>query len=108
MSREIIHTDDFVKSASTRILQQMESALKRKPFFALSLCGGSTPYPVYERMAGDGGDIPWDRVIITFGDERCVPPDHEQSNFRAAKARFLDNLPIPSSNILRIKGELAP
>jgi 6-phosphogluconolactonase len=108
MSREIVYTDNFVKSASDRILQIMNTTLVESSFFVLSLCGGSTPFPVYKEIAKRGSIIPWERVIITFGDERCVPPTHEQSNFRAAKANFFDYIPIPESNIIRIKGELDP
>ena len=108
MSREIIYTDDFIRSAADRILQRMADVLRHKHFCGLSLCGGSTPFPVYERIAREGSEIPWIRVIITFGDERCVPPDDAQSNFRAAKERFLKHVSIPESNILRIKGEAPP
>jgi len=108
MSHEIIRTDDFVKSASERIICIVKSVLEEKSWFVLGLCGGGTPFPVYSRIAAGGADIPWDKIIITFGDERCVPPEHEQSNFRAAKEKFFDLIPIPEANVLRIKGEESP
>lgn len=108
MNLEIIYTNSFVNSATDRIIHVMERTLRKKTFFRLSLCGGSTPFPVYAELARKGSQLPWDRVIITFGDERCVSPDHEQSNFRSAKLKFLDLVPIPKSNVLRIKGEETP
>jgi 6-phosphogluconolactonase len=105
---EIIHTNSFIASASDYILGILERVLRRQEFFCMSLCGGSTPFPVYSELARQGKDIPWNRIIITFGDERCVPPDHEQSNYGVAKRKFLDYVPIPEENILRMKGELEP
>jgi len=72
----------------------------------MSLCGGSTPAPVYEALADSPLD--WDNIEITFGDERCVPPDHEDSNFRMASDSLLDKVPLNESNVLRMKGELDP
>jgi 6-phosphogluconolactonase len=53
-------------------------------------------------------DVDWSRVLIVFGDERCVPPDHPESNYRMAKEALLDHVPIPLDNIYRIEGELPP
>lgn len=108
MSREIIYTDDFVSSASARLLWIMQRQLSEGGPFILSLCGGNTPRPVYERVARDGASLPWERVFITFGDERCVPPDNEQSNYRMATQALLKKVSIPPENVLRVRGELKP
>ena len=57
----------------------------------IALSGGSTPKPVYERLAGQ--DYPWAEVDAFFGDERCVPPDHPDSNFRLANEALLSKVP---------------
>ncbi len=57
----------------------------------IALSGGSTPKPVYERLAGL--DYPWGEVDVFFGDERCVPPDHPDSNFRMASEALLSKVP---------------
>ena len=57
----------------------------------IALSGGSTPKPVYERMAGI--EYPWADVDVFFGDERCVPPDHPDSNFRMANQALLSKVP---------------
>ena len=63
---------------------------------------------VHEALARVGSDIAWSRVQITFGDERCVPPDDADSNYRMAKESLLDRVPIPAGNVFRIRGEIAP
>ena len=70
------------------------------------LTGGSTPRHAYELAAGLEPD--WSRVELWWGDERCVPPDDERSNFLLAKEALLDRLEVQPSAIHRIKGELGP
>ena len=76
--------------------------------FRLSLCGGSTPRPVYAELARIGSDLDWEKIQITFGDERCVPPDDAQSNYKMAKEALLDHVSIPAGNVFRMRGELPP
>ncbi len=80
--------------------------------FYVALAGGSTPRAVYERIADDElsgrRPLPWAGIEIFFGDERCVPPAHAESNFRMAREALLDRVPIPAANIHRIAGELVP
>ena len=72
----------------------------------MSLCGGSTPRAIYEAMAElPEGAIDWSRVRVTFGDERPVPPDHAESNYRMANEALLGRVPIPDKNVLRIEAE---
>lgn len=101
---QIIESSDFVGDAVSII----SSALTVGTDGArrMSLCGGSTPAPVYEALADSPLD--WDNIEITFGDERCVPPDHGDSNFRMASDSLLDKVPLNESNVLRMKGELDP
>jgi len=68
------------------------------------LTGGSTPRAAYEHAAGLGAD--WSRATFWFGDERCVPPDHEQSNFAMAEKALLGR--IEAGAVHRMKGELGP
>ncbi len=55
-----------------------------------------------------GHDLPWERVRFTFGDERCVPPDDEQSNYRMARESLFDPCAIPEKSIVRMRGEIEP
>jgi 6-phosphogluconolactonase len=75
-------------------------------YFSMALSGGSTPKLVFEYLSGNYQNrIEWEKVLIFWGDERCVPPDSSESNFRMAKESFLDHVPIPVKNIFRIRGE---
>jgi 6-phosphogluconolactonase len=73
---------------------------------SIVLTGGSTPGEAYERAAALQPD--WGLVTLWWGDERCVPPDDERSNYRLAKERLLDHLEAPPGTVQRIRGELPP
>ncbi len=57
---------------------------------------------------GRGHDLPWERILITFGDERCVPPDDEQSNYRMARESLFIPAAVPEHSIARMRGEIDP
>lgn len=73
----------------------------------IALSGGSTPVRMHELLAGIDG-IDWSQVHVFWGDERTVPPDHDESNFRMARETLLDRVEIPSQNIHRMRGEIDP
>jgi 6-phosphogluconolactonase len=76
--------------------------------FSVSLSGGNTPRAAFALLAQEPYRyaISWSDVYVYFGDERCVPPDDEQSNFRMASETFLDTVAIPKANVHRIQGEI--
>ena len=76
--------------------------------FHIALAGGNTPRALYELLASDeyAGQIDWQHVNFYFGDERSVPLDHEQSNFRMAHEAMLDKLSIPATNIFPLIPDL--
>jgi len=106
MEPEIVHSSSFVVDAVALIAAEAETAIAERGLFRLSLCGGNTPRSVYALLARSG--LPWDRVQITFGDERCVPPDSDQSNFRMARETLLESAAIPAENVFRMRGEIDP
>ncbi len=73
---------------------------------SIVLTGGSSPGRAYERAAALEPD--WSRTTVWWGDERCVPPDHELSNYRLAKETLLDRLQAAPREVHRIQGELPP
>jgi 6-phosphogluconolactonase len=87
-----------------------QTALADRGAFRVALSGGNTPRRAYELLAQEPRSLalPWKDVFIYFGDERCVPPDDEQSNYRMARKAFLDAVPIPTTNVHRIRGEADP
>ena len=108
MKPEIVRTQNFVSDAAQFILQQAHAALGERGEFRIALSGGRTPRPVYEEIARSGRDLPWEQVRITFGDERCVPPDHADSNYRMAREALFLPASIPDRSILRMRGEAPP
>jgi len=88
--------DEFVKSA--------KAAIAAKKRFDVVLSGGRTPENVYRSLVKS--DVEWKRVHVWFGDERCVPPVHADSNFHMAAGALLSHVPIPAGNVHRMHGEL--
>lgn len=78
--------------------------------FTIALSGGSTPRLLYQALASPpyAQRIAWDRWQVFWGDERCVPPDHEDSNYLMAERVLLDHVPIPPPQVHRMRGEVAP
>ena len=108
MDREVIRTGNFASDAANFILGQAHKAVAERKEFRIALSGGNTPRPIYERLAVTGRDLAWESIRITFGDERCVPPDDPQSNFRMAREALFIPAAIPEKSIMRIRGEIDP
>jgi len=104
----ITRTKNFVVDAADFILEHAHKAIDERNEFRIALSGGNTPRPVYTRLAALGHDLPWDLVRITFGDERCVPPDDPQSNFKMAWKTLLGPAAVPEKSIVRMRGEINP
>lgn len=79
------------------VLEQVQVALRKHGRFTIALSGGSTPQPLYEAIAAQ--DLPWEQIHVFWGDERYVPPDHPDSNYKMARLAWLDRVPLPSANI---------
>ena len=108
MQSDVIRPADFAAEAAQFILQHARAAITKRGLFRLALSGGNTPRAVHAQLARLGADLAWNRVQITFGDERCVPPEHADSNYRMARETLLDVVPIPTGNVFRIRGEIDP
>jgi len=108
MSREVVRTKNLAADAADFILDQAHKAIDERNEFRIALSGGNTPRPVYARLATIGRDLPWERIRITFGDERCVPPDDPQSNFHMARETLFVPAAIPEESIARMRGEIDP
>lgn len=80
--------------------------LAEQPTFSIALSGGSTPKRLFAMLAAMGpGALPWDRIEVYFGDERCVGPEHADSNYRMAKETLIDPLGLDAKRVHRIRGE---
>jgi len=91
--------DDFAALART--------AVGERGVFHVALAGGSTPKRLYELLAARGRtELPWDEIVLWFGDERSVPPNHPDSNYGMAKHALL--APLGLTNVNRMQGEREP
>ncbi len=79
-------------------------------FFSVALSGGSTPKAIFEGLAleRNRSEVDWSRVLVFWSDERCVPPDDPDSNYRMAMDSGIVHLPIPLENVHRMKAEKDP
>ena len=96
-------------AAAGHVAASIERSIARSGRCALALSGGSTPRELYRRLASAPlrERIAWDRVYLFWGDERAVPPDHPDSNYRMAHEAMLSHLSIPPANVYRMPGEAA-
>lgn len=99
--------DAVADEAARRFADAARAAVKARGAFHVALSGGSTPQRFHARLATDPAysSLPWAETHIYFGDERCVPPDHAESNFRMAHETLLSSVPIPEGQIHRMEGE---
>jgi 6-phosphogluconolactonase len=108
MGREVIRTKNFAAEAAGFILDIGRKSLAERREFRVALSGGNTPRPDYTELARSGRDLPWDQILVTFGDERCVPPDDAQSNFRMARETLFLPAGVPEKSIMRMRAEIDP
>ena len=100
----------LAQAAADRFVSASEEAIENRGTFRVALSGGSTPQETYRRLADPGlaTKISWRNVHLFWGDERCVPPEHPDSNYRMARKTLIQKVPIPQTNVHRIQGELDP
>lgn len=108
MTPNVIRTTNFVSDAAGFILQEARAALAARGEFRIALSGGNTPRPIYAEFGGIGRELPWEKVRFTFGDERCVSPNDEQSNYRMARESLFAPAAVPDHSALRMRGEIDP
>lgn len=107
-NREVIRTENLVADAAQFILKEARLALAERGEFRIALSGGNTPRPVYQKFAEIGAELSWEQIHVTFSDERCVPPDDAQSNYRMARESLLLPAAVPESSVARLRGEIDP
>jgi 6-phosphogluconolactonase len=97
------------EAAAHEFVHCAREAVTARGRFTVALSGGSTPRRLYQLLAAEPfrTQVDWGRVEIFWGDERCVPPDHADSNYRMAREAMLSHLPIPDEHIHRLQGERA-
>jgi 6-phosphogluconolactonase len=100
----------LAEAAAERFVALAAEAIAQRGRFSVGLAGGSTPRGLYSRLASpdEAMRVEWEMVHIFFGDERCVPPDDADSNYRMARETLLNRVPIPRHCVHRLRGEIDP
>lgn len=103
----VADAEALAAAAAAVVVDSASRAVAARGRFTIALSGGATPRRLYQLLADPGapfrGRLPWDRVHVFFGDERHVPPDHQDSNYRAAREALLDHVSVAS--VHRMRGE---
>jgi 6-phosphogluconolactonase len=105
--RQLQDAEEVSRAAAVEFSQLAQQSIGKRGRFHVALAGGSTPRRLYELMADPPlrERVEWSRVEFFWGDERCVPPDHKDSNFAMAREALLRRIPVPESQIHRIQAE---
>lgn len=94
------------QAAAGEFAARATSAVSSNGRFTVALSGGSTPQALYSLLATNyHRRLPWDRMFFFWGDERHVPPDHPESNYRMAYETLLSKVPVPVGNVFRVPAE---
>jgi len=100
----------LVTRAAELFAETARQSIAWRDKFTVALSGGTTPRRLYELLAGEiyAPQIPWERAHVFWGDERCVAPSDEESNYRMAHEAMLARVPVPEGQIHRMRGEDEP
>lgn len=97
---------DLFRAAAVEFAELARQAIRENDRFTVALSGGSTPRGMFSLLAsGLIPNIPWGKIFFFWGDERHVPPDNPESNYRMANESMLSTVPVPAQNIFRIHAE---
>lgn len=101
---------DLAWRAAEEVVHTAQEAIAIREVFHLALSGGFTPLPLFALLAMPewAARVDWARTHVYWADERCVPPDSPQSNYRAAYDALLERVPVPPGHVHRIRGEINP
>lgn len=101
------NADEVARAAARRFAELARESIAANGRFSVALAGGSTPKRIYELLAAEdfGSALDWQNIHVFFGDERTVPPDHDDSNFRMANEALLSRVALPPENVHRMRGE---
>ena len=102
--------DEVATAAAEAFVVITRVAVAQRGICHLTLSGGSTPQAMHQLLVTEPfkSKVPWERLVIFWGDERCVPPDDDESNYKMTDLALLSHIDIPASNIHRVLGEDPP
>ncbi|HEY3205063.1 MAG TPA: 6-phosphogluconolactonase [Thermoanaerobaculia bacterium] len=101
--------DALARAAAVEFTTRAQAAVRARNRFAVALAGGSTPQRLYRLLADPSApfhaQIPWEKTHLFWGDERHVPPEDPQSNYRLVREVLLSRVSMPAGNVHRIEAE---
>lgn len=101
-------TQALNQAAANEFINCGSNAIREQGRFTVALSGGNTPRAIYSLLAEKyAHSVSWDKIFVFFGDERRVPPEDPDSNYRMANESLLSRVPIPAKNVYRIQAEVA-
>jgi 6-phosphogluconolactonase len=104
--RRLTTPQDLSQAAAEEVIRAATDAISQRGRFTIALSGGSTPKSLYTLIAANAStSLPWAQMFFFWGDERHVPPDDPDSNYRMANETLLSKIPIPTANIFRVPAE---
>jgi 6-phosphogluconolactonase len=105
--RIVPDAEALAAEAASLVVERARAAVAARGRFMLALSGGGTPRATYARLASlpEPDEMPWDRTWIFFGDERCVPTGHHESNLRMASDTLLSKVPVPPGQVFAMRGD---
>ncbi|MBZ5655968.1 MAG: 6-phosphogluconolactonase [Acidobacteriia bacterium] len=96
---------DLFDAATEEFVRAGKAAIAAHARFTVALSGGSTPKSLYSLLAAKHAAFDWNHTFLFFGDERHVPPDHPDSNYRMVNEALLTRISVPAENVFRVKAE---
>jgi 6-phosphogluconolactonase len=104
--------DALAQAMATALLDQVQAAVAARGVARIAISGGNTPKHTFEVLADPQQrffkSMPWEKIDLFWVDERCVPPDDKDSNYRMTREALIEKVPLPASQVFRIEGELDP
>jgi 6-phosphogluconolactonase len=102
----------LARAMAEQLLEAAQEAVASRGVARIAISGGNTPKRTFEMLADPAATefsvFPWDKTDLFWVDERCVPPDDKESNYRMTKLALLDKVPLAADHVFRIEGELDP
>jgi 6-phosphogluconolactonase len=104
--RTLTTPQELFAAAAEEVVRSANEAVKQRGRFTIALSGGSTPKNLYNLLATNArSSLPWEQMFFFWSDERHVPPDNEESNYRMSNEAMLSKIPVAQSNIFRVESE---
>lgn len=104
--RKLTTPQDLFQAAADEVLHAAADAIAQRGRFTIALSGGSTPRNMYALIAANASsNLPWEKMFFFWGDERHVPPNDPESNYRMANEALLSKVPVPPANVFPVPAE---